>query len=479
VKVYKAEQKDGISFKTDKFGKSSSLVVAKVKIGDIQQKVKNSSIQELLKAGSTKQTIKDLLGQDQPDLALVVSILVSTGWNLNDDVFTPGELWKARKTPIHKPLNDNHNGDKILGHIVESRALDKDGKEIIQDDAVPEEFDIEVAGVLYREFPEISERINEIISKANDGEMFVSMEVWFTDFSYGVEDPSDGTTKIVARNEETAFLTKHLRCCGGSGQYEGYKIGRVLKSMNFAAQGFVEDPANPDSVIKVAASKPHFVEAQLSDLPEGGVGDVELKELQEKLSQANADLKAKDETIASLEKQVNDFKEKDYDSQLAQRDSKIEDLDNQLKEHAEKVSAMEAEKDDLQKKVDEASKRADKSDAELAEVRKTEVARDRFAKLSQVKNIDDHDATMAELREVSDETFDLLLKYAGETKAEVNDENNKDEDEVAKAMLDDAEVENDVADMNVDEDAEDADKTKWLSLASKLLNVDDTNEGGE
>ena len=55
------------------------------------------------------------------------------------------------------------------------------------------------------------------------------MEAWFPDFGYGLSDPAIGETKLVQRIENTAFLTKHLKIYGGSGEYQGYKIGRVLK----------------------------------------------------------------------------------------------------------------------------------------------------------------------------------------------------------------------------------------------------------
>jgi hypothetical protein len=289
VKVYDAEKKDGIDFQLNHAGSSTAFVTAQVLVKDVEEQHKkkisdlfqldNVCFSDFITATDSVQTVEELLGKDQPDLALVVAILVSTGWNLNDDVFTPAEVWRARSSPLHKPMNDNHQAEKILGHIVQTRPLDKLGNEINTDEnaSPPAEFDIEVAGVLYKQFPELSERIDEIIVKAKAGEMFVSMEAWFPDFGYGVIDPATGNTKLIDRNEETAFLTKHLRIYGGSGDYKGFKIGRVLKDIIFGAQGFVDKPANPDSVIKVAAgsvaASKVFVNAELNELSEGGVED--------------------------------------------------------------------------------------------------------------------------------------------------------------------------------------------------------------
>ncbi|KKN91095.1 hypothetical protein LCGC14_0219600, partial [marine sediment metagenome] len=278
MRIYKAEKEAGIEFQTNKAGSSTAFVTAQVQVGDIEKYFDGMSVADLVKTTSTVQTVEELLGREQPDLALVVAILVSTGWNLNDDIFTPYEVWKAKSSPLHKPMNDNHQADKILGHIVQTRVLDKSGDEIavLKDESPPAEFDIEVAGVLYRAFPELSERIDEIITKAKAGEMFVSMEAWFPDFGYGLIDSTTGETKLIERNESTAFLTKHLRIYGGCGEYQGYKIGRVLKDIIFGAQGFVDEPANPESVIKVAANK--FVNAKLDKLLEGGVGGMNEKD---------------------------------------------------------------------------------------------------------------------------------------------------------------------------------------------------------
>lgn len=74
------------------------------------------------------------------------------------------------------------------------------------------------------------------------------MECLFSDFDYSVVSP-DGEMKVVARNDESAFLTKHLRVYGGKGVYEGYKVGRLLRNIAFSGKGLVNKPANPRSII--------------------------------------------------------------------------------------------------------------------------------------------------------------------------------------------------------------------------------------
>lgn len=73
------------------------------------------------------------------------------------------------------------------------------------------------------------------------------MECYFKGFDYAMV--SEGKVEIINRNEKTAFLTKHLRCYGGSGVYQNKKISRVLRNITFSGKGLVENPANPESVI--------------------------------------------------------------------------------------------------------------------------------------------------------------------------------------------------------------------------------------
>lgn len=481
MRIYKAEKDDGIDFQMNKAGSSTVFVTAQVKICDIDKYFNGMSVADLAKTTSTIQTVEELLGQAQPDLVLVVSILVSTGWNNNDDIFIPEEVWKARSSPLHKPMNDNHNAKKIIGHIVKSRVLDKDGTEINDDiDVIPEEFDIEVAGVLYRMFPELSDRIDEIIAKAKVGEIFVSMEAWFPDFAYGIIDPKTGDTKIIERNESTAFLTKHLRVHGGSGQYRDFKIGRVLKNIIFGAQGFVDNPANPESVIKVAAEKIAasrvYVSANLNELLEGGVENVDekqLKELQVKLDEALASLESKEKEVVKLQDATKEFNDKDYDGQITTLTEKVDGLTANVTEVSEKVGTVETAKNEIQKQLDEAIVRADKGEAELEGIRKTETARERLAKLSDVKVVEDEEATLAELREMTEETFAVVLKYAGEAKSEdtgvtdkteTKDDNDSDK---TNAVLDSVKEDNS-ADFNVNEDVAKSEADTWMSTAAAL-----------
>ncbi len=172
-----------------------------------------------------------------------------SGWNKNDDVFDAGETWQARSTPVNKQVNYVHSEKDIIGHIVGS-SLFVDGEPVEDNGTVPESFDIVVASVLYRkwESPDLQRRMDGLLAGIAKGEWFVSMECLLRNFDYALRS-EDGTTKILARNAATAFLTKHLRIFGGDGTYQGFRLGRLLRNFTFSGQGLVQQPANDRSII--------------------------------------------------------------------------------------------------------------------------------------------------------------------------------------------------------------------------------------
>lgn len=244
--IYQSEINDGL---TKAIQANSTLAyITEAKPYEPSEKVKDKLISLIATANTD---IK------QKDLFYIDSVLVSVGWNNNDDVFTPRDTWLARATPVDKPFNYMHNEKDIIGHMTASIAVDRDGN-IIDDDIaledVPDQFDIVVASVLYKEWSDdkLQTRMDNIVDGIPNGDWFVSMECLFPSFDYALITPQ-GEHKVVARNEESAFLTKHLRIYGGSGEWNGNKLGRMLRGFSFCGKGLVDNPANERSVILSSA----------------------------------------------------------------------------------------------------------------------------------------------------------------------------------------------------------------------------------
>lgn len=197
---------------------------------------------------------KALASLNDNDLYYTQSILVTSSWNKNDDIFDKQEIWIAKNSPEHKPTNLEHDEGVIVGHIVSNWPITEDGILIDENTPVenlPDKYHILTGSVIYKSYtkPELQERTSKIISEIESGNKFVSMECFFRGFDYGLINKDTGEYKVLGRNANTAYLTKYLKAYGGMGEHENYRIGRVLRSITFSGKGFVDRPANPDSII--------------------------------------------------------------------------------------------------------------------------------------------------------------------------------------------------------------------------------------
>lgn len=271
-----------------------------------------ASIAELAKSSKQTDFIKFAQENKQEDLLYFKAIYATCGFNLNDDVFVKDEFWAARTTPIWKPANVEHSADDIIGVIYAVQAQSLDGEKIdIESDTVPSnDFEIVIYGVVYKYmFPLAA---NEIKKKSNAGDLYVSMETWFKDFSYALLDSSKNEIALVDRTDKTIGLDKSLRAYGGSGKYDGKRIGRVLRNITFGGVGFVDTPANPGSVGEVQASEIK-TETEMIDLKN--------PEIVAELEKASAAVKAEaDKALASVKEE------------LATASTNLDRLSKQLKE---------------------------------------------------------------------------------------------------------------------------------------------------
>lgn len=294
------------------------------------------------------------------DLYWLDSILVSTGWNKNSEVFLPEEVWPARHTAKNKPFNYSHNSKDILGHMTDSYAVDLEYKAIADDlniDELPKKFHILTSAVIYKFFEDEKqiERIQKLITEIENGKWFVSMECLATNFDYALIS-STGEQKIVVRNTETAQLTQYLRQYGGPGKYKDFILGRVLRNITFSGEGLVEAPANPESVIlnTVADFNGELVSAVYIDFSsdlqitnqESVMTELEVKELEAKLVKAEKNLldteAASKLVVAELAELTKKFVA--LETELAAKDTKVKELEVAVNTFAteKKVSVRKA-----------------------------------------------------------------------------------------------------------------------------------------
>ena len=376
--------------------------------------------------------------KDQVDLYYLTSVLVSTGWNKNDDVFAPLELWSARNTPEDKQFNYMHNEDDIIGHITSNTVKDFTGKVVTDDisiDQIPDQFEIITGAVLYKSWSsaEKRERMAGLVAEIEEGKWFVSMECLFNNFDYAVTAP-DGRNKIVARNEGSAFLTKHLRTYGGTGEYEGYKLGRLLKNIAFSGKGLVDKPANPRSVI-LHTSKP-FADAKASEI-DFIINSEEEKDnmadehdlLQKQIEDLKQELATAKEQEQELYTKLEEMDEKSVSDQLEKLNDEIQAKDEVIATLEEAKQAWENDKKEL---VNQLAQKNEEFDAVQAKINEIETEAHKAKRVASLINagLDDEEAqTKLEVfAEVSDEIFAEVVNLLANNEP-VAEEAEADEDD--------------------------------------------------
>lgn len=476
MKIFEQEIQDGLE---EKISACASIAYASVAEpctqADKKQEIKN---------------IKSTASYNDADLYYVQSILVSSSWNKNDDVFDKTEVWAAKNTPEDKPTNLEHDENLIIGHITSNWPISDSG-ELLDNDIVmedlPEKYHILTGSVIYRGFsnPELKERAEKLISEIEAGTKYVSMECYFKGFDYGIVDKVSGSYKVLARDENTAHLTKYLRAYGGAGEHENYRIGRVLRNITFSGKGFVDRPANEDSIIfnnnlipeneTVAEIKTEEIEKfepeKINDFNKTGVlfsqsstqsesetntmsleNDIEeiktkleAKVTLDELQSANIDLKAQlatlaqteagakaelEETIKAKEAAIAELETSlaDKDSVIAQKDEIIATKDTELAAKEEVIAKHVTD-------LEAANEVVAGYKAKEEEMMKKEKKAKRMANLVEA-GLDNETvgSTADKFEHLSDESFDDMVSLLAEMHTKKKDKEKKAEDDAEAGM---------------------------------------------
>ena len=437
--------------------------------------------------------------KDDDDIYHVYSILVSTSWNKNDDVFDKDEVWASKDTPKYKPTNLEHDEKQIVGGIIDNWAVD-DNFNLIDENSeskdLPDRYHILVSSVIYRQWqdPDYRHRVLDLIENIEAGNKYVSMECMFRGFDYAVVAP-DGKNHILIRNDETAFLTQHLRSYGGTGAYQDHQVGRLLRNITFSGKGFVDKPANPDSIIFDKNKTFEFNTASISSKsslfnPNGVILKVDnpnILNTQESYDMSNeilsdqiAELKA---SLESAQAENTTLADKLAEANVEKYEQNIEELNNQLKTSAEQIKSLTSElaasksnAEEITSKFEVINASHDKLVSYVADMDAAEKARSRKASLIEAGLSDEEaDAKVEIFADLSDEQFGIvtqtLADYSDKWKKNKKDKKDEDDDDETDSSVETADEEVEV-EAKVDEEVLEtvkAEETSSLSVASDAI----------
>lgn len=439
IPIYRAEVDAGLSQAMQ--AQDSSAVFAYCPILLNQDVAK--AVREETKVKSTKSFEQaTALNEGQFDLHYIYTILSTTGWNRNDDVFDRQEMWAARNTAEDKPFNKSHDPNNIIGHIT-GNAVVNENYELVNDnsdiDSLPDKFHILTSAVVYKHVSSRDEKLTiateQLLQEIADGKWFVSMEALFSNFDYALTD-ADGTQTTILRNEETAFLSKHLRSYGGDGEYNGTRVGRLMRNLTFSGKGLVENPGNPESIIfkkedneifKGVARSNQNINLLVTSSSKG----------ESSMSEHNEQVRTLEAQVSKLEARLRDMDEEKVQAQISTFEKACADKDAEIAELKLRVETANELAESSKKDVDaisEAKAESDKSIAELTEKLDAIVADS--IKTNRISTLVDKGVDKAEAESlvetfvgITDEQFAALVSKLSEAPFHYKDEKKKDEDE--------------------------------------------------
>ena len=457
MKVYQKEIKDGVSELVRSSASMAYCMPASLSVDNHSDAV---DFAEKVKAESAN--------PKQIDLYYIKSVLVSTGWNKNDDVFSSEATWSARSTPEDKQFNLMHDENDIIGHITGSYVVDRSGA-AIADDTQPDDFDIITEAVLYNSWtkPENRDRMTQIIAEIEEGKWFVSMECLFAGFDYALLD-DNGNSKLLERNESSAFLTKHLRAYGGNGEYEGYQVGRCLRDISFSGKGLVSKPANPRSVI-LDASRAFSLSSNstiLTNFPEGDNDMSDINLLEKQLADVKSELASAKEENVTLRDQISSASEKEAGEAVAKLEEVVAEKDEAIKALEASIAEKESSLTEIQETLEAKNNEFVEKMKELKKMKDEKKAEARKAALLDLGlEAEEAEESLASYADFDDSTFDTILaamkkmvnkKMDDKKKATVKEEEKEEAAVPKKSMSEEVEAEAEVEEAEAEVAAEEA-----------------------
>ena len=466
MKIYKQEIDDGLQ---EALAKNNTLAWC--------------SVAETYKPSATfKSSALDKLiaeNQDQMDLYYLKSILVSTGWNKNDDVFDPKETWAAKDTPEDKPFNFMHNEKDIIGHITGNVAVDFDGAELDATGESPKQFNILTTSVIYTEWSdsEQRDRMNKIIAEIEDGKWFVSMECLFPNFDYALLDGS-GQTSVVPRNEASAFLTKHLRSYGGNGIYDNYRVGRLLRNLSFSGKGLVSKPANPRSVI--LDGNKTFDESEAKTITISSLKESKMSDSDKQITDLRAELAEAKAANKELQEQLTAGQQEELQGQIAELEASLASKQDEVDKLTESVASLSGEKvtsaesmKELEEKLSALADDLSSKEEALAAMQQKEIAAQRKLQLEEIGfEGEEAVATLEQFSELDDATFEQIIAVMKKRYSKQDEE--KEEPKEAPAAQAELDEEVDTAEAS-EEVLEDAQESEEVAIA-EAVGTDDPQD---
>jgi len=391
--------------------------------------------------------------------------------NKNGDVIDTDTALATYKNFINKPINIEHNREKIVGVILTAGFSEFGTDTILNEEQIKElkgPFNITLGGVIWKiANPNLAEKIEESsdFTSNNYQSVSASWELGFNDYnlvviegeSKNIEDGSE-----IANNDDSfESMKQSLRAFGGSGKLDKSKFiyRKVIGNVIPLGIGLTENPAA--DVKGIAISKPE--ESKLEESKSEANLEENISKIENLNVNTDIDKKVmkitsiKDITDESLKQvsasQVSDFIEQELKSASEKFAAEKATVENHLKATKENLDSLIANQENLQKEINSLKEALSAVEAEKQKILAAEQFNERMNGFDSEYDLDDETrqvlaSEIAGMNDFSDEAFatykNRMAVFLKNKKKSAKIEKTEDDSKEAKASV--TEVVEEVAD---------------------------------
>ena len=390
-------------------------------------------------------------------LPVAFNAFVANRVNKNGDVIDTSTAMEVYKNFINKPINIEHNRDKVIGTILTAGFSEFGTDKPLTEEQVKElkgPFNVTLGGVIWKV---VNNNLAKLIEEASDptsedfNKISASWELGFSEYKLAVIEAGSKNLEdalIIEDSDVIAELEPNLRSLGGSGELEdGRNIYRqVINEVIPLGIGLTETPAAEVKGVHTKKAK----KEEILESSENNISQKDNNNVKNNTSKAMKITKLEDiteESVKVLEASaVSDFIQEQLRTASEQFSMEKKRFSTELNEANEKHEALEKEHAEVKDRLDKVQSTLHTLEAEKAAKEAEEKFTQRMSAMDEEFKLEDEERELiaSDIKDMGDEDFsayqeklNVLMKHRSREVVEANERQKAEEEakaaEAAKA----------------------------------------------
>ena len=371
--------------------------------------------------------------KDYDLLPVAFNAFVANRVNKNHDVINTEAALSIANHFINKPINIEHNRDKVIGTILTAGYSEFGTDKPLTEEQVKEmtgPFNVSLGGVIWRT---VNKEVANVIEESSDPtsknylSVSASWELGFSDYQLVLmssEDKNIENGQYISDEIQVEDLKKNLKAFGGDGKTKdgGYVYRHVIGEIVPLGIGLTENPAAEVKGITtkkmaeaaVVEEDKTPVESETESISQENKNNVNNNYIsRDKIMKINSIKDITDDNLKEMSASaVSDYIQKELEDASEKFSAEKQKVDNALKETEEKHETLSKDHEELKTNLEAVQAELDSLKAEKLEKEKQEAFNQRMAAMDEeyVLNDEDREVIASDIKDLSDEDFETYSK---------------------------------------------------------------------